>query len=166
MQTALRHRQTKGAETDMLSLTPPRHTSTLRSPDGWNGYPCVDRRIGIDRGERLIEVRLSREGRREEAHDLFDAYLPPVSYEQQQGVGVHADCWDASRPGQDRGDRSTRSDRGSQSLRRQRNDRPWRTRAAAPVLNGRYRVGRPMSLTKPVPISQPGGDVVCVGAPR
>ena len=37
-------------------------------------------------------MRLSREGRREEAHDLFDAYLPPVSYEQQQGVGVHADC--------------------------------------------------------------------------
>ena len=29
MQTALRHRQTKGAETDMLSPTPPRHTSTL-----------------------------------------------------------------------------------------------------------------------------------------
>jgi hypothetical protein len=56
-------------------------------------------------------VRLSREGRREEAHDLFDAYLPPVSYEQQQGVGVHADCWDASRAAQDRGDRSTRSDR-------------------------------------------------------
>jgi len=25
----LRHRQTKGAETDMLSLTPPRHASTL-----------------------------------------------------------------------------------------------------------------------------------------
>ena len=49
-------------------------------------------------------VRLSREGRREEAHDLFDAYLPPVSYEQQQGVGVHADCWDASRAAQDRGD--------------------------------------------------------------
>ena len=39
-------------------------------------------------------MRLSREGRREEAHDLFDAYVPPVSYEQQQGVGVHADCWD------------------------------------------------------------------------
>ena len=32
----LRHRQTKGAETDMLSLTPPRHTSNyLRTPDGW-----------------------------------------------------------------------------------------------------------------------------------
>jgi hypothetical protein len=28
----LRHRQTKGAETDMLSLTPPRHTSTLPKP--------------------------------------------------------------------------------------------------------------------------------------
>jgi hypothetical protein len=25
----LRHRQTKGAETDMLGLTPPRHTPTL-----------------------------------------------------------------------------------------------------------------------------------------
>ena len=30
----LRHRQTKGAETDMLDLTPPRHTSTLPSPAG------------------------------------------------------------------------------------------------------------------------------------
>src|SRR5271166_146469 len=29
---ALWHRQTKGAETDMLSLTSPRHTSTLRAP--------------------------------------------------------------------------------------------------------------------------------------
>ena len=28
----LRHRQTKGAETDMLSLTPPRHVSTLPTP--------------------------------------------------------------------------------------------------------------------------------------
>jgi 4-hydroxy-tetrahydrodipicolinate synthase len=30
----------------------------------------------------------SREGRREEAHDLFDAHLPLVRYEQQQGVGL------------------------------------------------------------------------------
>jgi hypothetical protein len=30
MAELLRHRQTKGAETDMVSLTPPRHTSTLR----------------------------------------------------------------------------------------------------------------------------------------
>jgi hypothetical protein len=28
----LRHRQTKGAETDMLGLTPPRHTPTLPTP--------------------------------------------------------------------------------------------------------------------------------------
>jgi hypothetical protein len=28
----LRHRQTKGAETDMLDLTPPRHVSTLPTP--------------------------------------------------------------------------------------------------------------------------------------
>ena len=30
----LRHRQTKGAETDMLDLTPPRHASTLPTCDG------------------------------------------------------------------------------------------------------------------------------------
>ena len=28
----LRHRQTKGAETDMLGLKPPRHTPTLPTP--------------------------------------------------------------------------------------------------------------------------------------
>jgi 4-hydroxy-tetrahydrodipicolinate synthase len=39
--------------------------------------------------EMLIDVvRLSREGKRDEAHDLFDAHLPLVRYEQQQGVGL------------------------------------------------------------------------------
>src|SRR5580692_6906664 len=39
--------------------------------------------------EMLIDVvRLSSEGRREEAHDLFDAHLPLLRYEQQQGVGL------------------------------------------------------------------------------
>jgi hypothetical protein len=39
--------------------------------------------------ETLINVvRLSHEGRREEAHDLFDAHLPLVPYEQHQGVGL------------------------------------------------------------------------------
>ena len=33
-------------------------------------------------------VRLQREGQREEAHDLFDAHLPLLRYEQQQGVGL------------------------------------------------------------------------------
>ncbi|MCG5236365.1 dihydrodipicolinate synthase family protein [Xanthobacter oligotrophicus] len=33
-------------------------------------------------------VRLSRAGRRDEAHDLFDAHLPLLRYEQQQGVGL------------------------------------------------------------------------------
>lgn len=33
-------------------------------------------------------VRLQREGRREEAHDLFDAHLPLLRYEQQPGVGL------------------------------------------------------------------------------
>jgi 4-hydroxy-tetrahydrodipicolinate synthase len=33
-------------------------------------------------------VRLSKEGRREEAHDLFDAHLPLLRYEQQPGIGL------------------------------------------------------------------------------
>lgn len=33
-------------------------------------------------------VRLSKEGKRDEAHDLFDAHLPLLRYEQQQGVGL------------------------------------------------------------------------------
>src|ERR1700688_1499987 len=33
-------------------------------------------------------VRLSKEGQRDEAHDLFDAHLPLIRYEQQQGVGL------------------------------------------------------------------------------
>jgi 4-hydroxy-tetrahydrodipicolinate synthase len=33
-------------------------------------------------------VRLSKEGRRDAAHDLFDAHLPLIRYEQQQGVGL------------------------------------------------------------------------------
>jgi 4-hydroxy-tetrahydrodipicolinate synthase len=39
--------------------------------------------------DMLVEVvRLSREGAREAAHDLFDAHLPLLRYEQQQGVGL------------------------------------------------------------------------------
>ena len=39
--------------------------------------------------ELLIDVvRLSKEGKRDAAHDLFDAHLPLVRYEQQQGVGL------------------------------------------------------------------------------
>jgi len=33
-------------------------------------------------------VRLSAEGSRDAAHDLFDAHLPLVRYEQQPGVGL------------------------------------------------------------------------------
>jgi len=33
-------------------------------------------------------VRLSAQGRREAAHDLFDAHLPLIRYEQQPGVGL------------------------------------------------------------------------------
>jgi 4-hydroxy-tetrahydrodipicolinate synthase len=33
-------------------------------------------------------VKLQKSGKRDEAHDLFDAHLPLVRYEQQQGVGL------------------------------------------------------------------------------
>ncbi len=37
----------------------------------------------------LVElVRLSRAGQRDAAHDLFDAHLPLIRYEQQPGVGL------------------------------------------------------------------------------
>jgi len=39
--------------------------------------------------ELLIDVvRLSKEGRRDAAHDLFDAHLPLMRYEQQPGAGL------------------------------------------------------------------------------
>ncbi len=33
-------------------------------------------------------VRLSKQGERERAHDLFDAHLPLIRYEQQMGIGL------------------------------------------------------------------------------
>ncbi len=52
-----------------------------RGADGaMTGYAFPEMLAGV--------VRLSREGRREEAHDLFDAHLPLLRYEQQQGVGL------------------------------------------------------------------------------
>jgi 4-hydroxy-tetrahydrodipicolinate synthase len=39
--------------------------------------------------EMLVDVvALSRAGRRDASHDLFDAHLPLLRYEQQQGVGL------------------------------------------------------------------------------
>jgi len=52
-----------------------------RGVDGANtGYAFPD---------MLVEaVTLSKAGRREEAHDLFDAHLPLIRYDQQPGVGL------------------------------------------------------------------------------
>ena len=33
-------------------------------------------------------VRLAQAGERDAAHDLFDAHLPLIRYEQQQGIGL------------------------------------------------------------------------------
>jgi 4-hydroxy-tetrahydrodipicolinate synthase len=39
--------------------------------------------------EMLVDVvRLQKIGKRDEAHDIFDAHLPLLRYEQQQGVGL------------------------------------------------------------------------------
>jgi 4-hydroxy-tetrahydrodipicolinate synthase len=39
--------------------------------------------------DMLVElVKLSRAGERDRAHDLFDAHLPLIRYEQQFGVGL------------------------------------------------------------------------------
>lgn len=54
---------------------------TERGADGaMTGYAFPD---------MLVEtVSLAHAGRRDEAHDLFDAHLPLIRYEQQQGVGL------------------------------------------------------------------------------
>ncbi|MEO8247899.1 MAG: dihydrodipicolinate synthase family protein [Burkholderiales bacterium] len=52
-----------------------------RGADGANtGYAFPDMLCDV--------VRLSTPGQREEAHDLFDAHLPLLRYEQQPGVGL------------------------------------------------------------------------------
>jgi len=52
-----------------------------RGADGANtGYCFPDMLVDV--------VRLSGEGRRDEAHELFDAHLPLIRYEQQPGAGL------------------------------------------------------------------------------
>ena len=52
-----------------------------RGADGANtGYCFPDMLVDV--------VRLSRDGKRDEAHDLFDAHLPLIRYEQQPGPGL------------------------------------------------------------------------------
>jgi 4-hydroxy-tetrahydrodipicolinate synthase len=52
-----------------------------RGVDGANtGYAFPD---------MLVEtVKLSKAGKRDEAHDLFDAHLPLLRYDQQPGIGL------------------------------------------------------------------------------
>jgi 4-hydroxy-tetrahydrodipicolinate synthase len=52
-----------------------------RGADGaMTGYAFPDMLVDV--------VRLSKTGQRDAAHDLFDAHLPLLRYEQQQGVGL------------------------------------------------------------------------------
>ncbi|HEY8565884.1 MAG TPA: dihydrodipicolinate synthase family protein [Beijerinckiaceae bacterium] len=52
-----------------------------RGADGaMTGYAFPDMLVDV--------VRLSKEGQRDAAHDLFDAHLPLLRYEQQPGIGL------------------------------------------------------------------------------
>jgi len=52
-----------------------------RGADGaMTGYCFPDMLVDV--------VRLSKAGQRDEAHDLFDAHLPLIRYEQQPGIGL------------------------------------------------------------------------------
>lgn len=52
-----------------------------RGADGaMTGYAFPDMLVDV--------VRLSKAGKRDPAHDLFDAHLPLIRYEQQQGIGL------------------------------------------------------------------------------
>jgi len=54
---------------------------TERGADGaMTGYAFPDMLVDT--------VRLAQAGERDKAHDLFDAHLPLLRYEQQQGVGL------------------------------------------------------------------------------
>ncbi len=54
-----------------------------RGADGaMTGYAFPDMLVDV--------VRLSKAGQRDAAHDLFDAHLPLIRYEQQQGIGLAA----------------------------------------------------------------------------
>ena len=52
-----------------------------RGADGaMTGYAFPDMLVDV--------VKLSKNGDRDAAHDLFDAHLPLIRYEQQQGIGL------------------------------------------------------------------------------
>jgi 4-hydroxy-tetrahydrodipicolinate synthase len=56
---------------------------TERGADGaMTGYPFADMLVDL--------VRLSADGQRDAAHDLFDLHLPFLRYEQQPGIGLSA----------------------------------------------------------------------------
>jgi 4-hydroxy-tetrahydrodipicolinate synthase len=51
------------------------------------GADCAITRYSFP--DMLVDVvNFAKAGRRDEAHDLFDAHLPLIRYEQQQGVGL------------------------------------------------------------------------------
>ena len=83
--TALRRFQVEGSMRTVSILTGNGGLfldfETERGADGaMTGYAFPDMLVDV--------VRLQREGRRDAAHDLFDAHLPLIRYEQQPGIGL------------------------------------------------------------------------------
>ena len=83
--TALRKFQTEGSLRPISILTGNGGLfldfEMERGADGaMTGYAFPDMLVDV--------VRLSHAGQRDAAHDLFDAHLPLIRYEQQQGVGL------------------------------------------------------------------------------
>ena len=84
----------RGFERDGAGGHPMRHIAILTGNNGlFLDYEMERGADGANTGycfpDMLCDVvRLSAAGRREEAHDLFDAHLPLLRYEQQPGVGL------------------------------------------------------------------------------
>jgi hypothetical protein len=85
MADPLRHRQTKGAATDMVDLTPPRHIPTLpgeaiRGPS--RSSTALDPKPTAQTGPKAAKDR-------HVSHRPAIAISPPLDGEAQEGMWVH-----------------------------------------------------------------------------
>ena len=92
--------------------------------------------------ELLIDVvKLSKAGKRDAAHDLFDAHLPLIRYEQQPGAGLAVRKYVLQKRGVDRLQRPAQAGRRRLPPRRRRRwticCRGWRGSTNAPICSRR-----------------------------
>src|SRR5947207_1444657 len=73
----------------IVGISAPGFASMRSLARAWSDAGAAGVMTGYAFPELLIDVvRLSKEGRRDAAHDLFDAHLPLIRYEQQPGAGL------------------------------------------------------------------------------